>query len=186
MDRIGFWRSLGFALIAFLACTVPGQSRANDKAQGMVEIGAKPPAYVGRNLKGERVRLTDYIGKPVVLSFWATWCGFCLKELPILSNIQKSAGPEKIAVLAINVEDWRTFVKAGKLLAELEITMINDTTGSVQDAYGVVGIPHMLILDHQGRVKKRFVGYGESMLDSIVHELNQVLIAAAAAKTAAP
>jgi thiol-disulfide isomerase/thioredoxin len=185
--RFGLWQRVGIAALSVLACSFTAQSRAaGDGDRVGINEGDVPPPYVGRNLKDDKIRLTEYAGKPVVLSFWATWCGYCLKELPILSNIQKAAGPERIAVLAINTEDWRTFVKASKLLAGLEITMLNDSTGSVQEKYGVKGIPHMLILDHQGRVKKKYVGYGESMLDSIVDELNQVLTAAAAAKASAP
>jgi thiol-disulfide isomerase/thioredoxin len=183
MSSKGFARRMARGLSLFVALMSVGASAwAAEVDEEEVGIGEAPPSFVGYNVKGDRVELGSLVGRPVVLSFWATWCGYCLKELPVLSGIQKAAGPDKISVLAVNTEDRRTYLKVSKALKDLELTMLNDPHGAVQTKYGVKGIPHMLIIDHHGRVKKKYVGYGESMLDSIVHELNVVLTEAGAAQ----
>jgi thiol-disulfide isomerase/thioredoxin len=66
----------------------------------MPAAGDTPPDELGVTLKNAPVHLTDYAGKAVVVSFWASWCPYCLKELPILYNIQKAA-KGRLQVVAI-------------------------------------------------------------------------------------
>lgn len=56
-------------------------------AQAQVRVGDTPPDALGRNREGNDVVLSDHRGKVVVVTFWATWCGYCLKELPVLENL---------------------------------------------------------------------------------------------------
>ena len=55
-------------------------------------IGDRPPNYLGQDYEGRPVRLSDDPGKVTVITFWATWCGPCLEEQPVLEAIQESAG----------------------------------------------------------------------------------------------
>ena len=132
-----------------------------------------PSDYVGKLADGTPVKLSDYAGKAVVLSFWATWCGYCLKELPVLNAIQKSPAKDRIQVIAVNTEDKMTFRDAARELRGLAIKMANDSDKTAQEAFGVNGIPHMVIIGKDGKIIRVYRGYDEAMLGKIVNDINQ-------------
>ena len=141
------------------------------------EKGDIPPSHVGVDLDGQPVSLTPYAGKAIVVSFWATWCPYCLQELPILHNIQRSAGKRHMQVVAVNTESRETFHKAARGLAALDVQHSHDVDGASRKAYGVNGIPHMVIVGKDGRIVAVYRGYNESSLDNIVADLNRALAA---------
>jgi thiol-disulfide isomerase/thioredoxin len=140
-------------------------------------VGDVPPPKVGFDLSGEPVLLTSFSGKAIVVSFWATWCAYCLKELPILHNIQRAAGKDSMQVIAVNTESREVFRKAARTLKELDVLHAHDNSYQVQDTYGVKGIPHMVIVGRDGRVVAVYTGYSESSLDGIVADINRALVA---------
>jgi thiol-disulfide isomerase/thioredoxin len=148
-----------------LSCTILAAGAA------MPQAGDIPPNVVGETLKHEKVELGKYAGKAVVISFWATWCPYCLKELPILHGIQKAA-KGKVQVIAINTEDRDTFRDVVRAMRTLEIEQAYDPDGDAQKAYGVNGIPHMVVVGRDGRIVKVFRGYDESSLKDIVQAIN--------------
>ncbi len=137
--------------------------------------GDIPPDLVGLNRDGKEVRLSAYQGKAIVLSFWATWCPYCLKELPILHNIQQRAGKDRIQVIAVNTEEYEVFWRVSKTLAKLDIGMAHDDDGEIRAAYGVNGIPHMVIIGRDGRIVAVHRGYNENLLPEIADNINQAL-----------
>jgi thiol-disulfide isomerase/thioredoxin len=148
-----------------LSCTMLAAAGAAPQA------GDVPPNVVGETLKGEKVELGKYAGKAVVISFWATWCPYCLKELPILHGIQKAA-KGKVQVIAINTEDRDTFRQVVRAMRDLEIEQAYDPDGDAQKAFGVNGIPHMVVIGRDGRIVNVFRGYDESSLKAIVQAIN--------------
>jgi len=160
-------RRLAVPLAASLALPCAAIAAAATPSQA----GDVAPVYVGETVKGERVELGKYAGQAVVISFWATWCPYCLKELPILHGIQKAA-KGKVHVIAINTEDRKTFHKVAGILRELEIEMTYDPDETAREAYGVNGIPHLVVIGRDGRIVNVFRGYGESSLNSIVEAIN--------------
>ena len=60
------------------------------------QVGDTPFDLVGKTSTGKEIKVSDYKSKVVIVSFWASWCGPCKKELPILAGIQKSATPENL------------------------------------------------------------------------------------------
>jgi thiol-disulfide isomerase/thioredoxin len=140
-------------------------------------VGDVPPPRVGFDLSGEPVLLTSFSGKAIVVSFWATWCAYCLKELPILHNIQRAAGKDSMQVIAVNTESREVFRKAARTLKELDVLHAHDNSHQAQDKYGVKGIPHLVIVGRDGRVVAVYTGYSESSLDGIVADINRALAA---------
>jgi len=137
-----------------------------------LKAGDTPPNAVGITLGGAPVLLSQHAGKAVVISFWATWCKYCLKELPILNGI-RNAGKGKVDVIAINVEEEEVFRGVKRALKSLDLELAYDPDHEAQDAYGVNGIPHMVIIGRDGKIAGVFRGYGEGSLPDIVDAINR-------------
>jgi thiol-disulfide isomerase/thioredoxin len=140
----------------------------------MPAAGDMSPDDLGVTLKGAPVHLKDYEGKAVVVSFWASWCTYCLKELPILYNIQKAA-KGRLQVVAINTENEDTFRELARAMRTLEIGMSYDPEGKARQAFGVNGIPHMAVIGRDGKIVEVFRGYDESSLKPIVAAINRAI-----------
>lgn len=140
--------------------------------------GDVAPDVVGFTLGGDKVKLSDLRGKVVVVSFWATWCGYCLKELPILEGIQKVAGKQhNVQVIAVNTEERDTFRSVTRLMKDFTLAMANDAGGAAQKTYGVKGIPHLVIIGRDGVIIRVYRGYGEETLERITQDINLAISA---------
>ena len=142
-----------------------------------VEVGDVPPDYLGKTNKGGEARLSESTGSIRIVTFWATWCPPCMKELPVLNAIQKHGGSERIKVIAINLrESKKQFRKALRAFKDYELDFVHDQRGTVSKRYSVKGIPHMLIIDTDGHVAFQHFGYTEDDLEEIVADINSLLL----------
>lgn len=144
-------------------------------AQNPYNPGDTPFDLLGKNPQGEEIRISDFKGKLVIVSFWATWCGPCMQELPVLSSIQKSVGTEKLQVIAINYrEDLRQFRKIAQAFKGYEMILVSDSRGKTGKKFGVNGIPHMVIVDREGKVAKVNIGFGVTSAQRLIHEIADI------------
>ncbi len=140
------------------------------------DVGDIPPDELGNTDGGKDVRLSDSEGRIRIVTFWATWCPPCLKELPVLNAIQNQAGTSRVQVIAINLkESRRQYRKAREAFTDFNVTFVHDARGKVGERFGVKAIPYMLIIDVDGRVAYKHVGYDDSELENIVGEINTLL-----------
>ena len=141
-----------------------------------VSIGAPPPDQIGVQGKTP-VRVSDASGKVRIVTFWASWCPPCRRELPVLAQIQAQVGTDHLQVYAINYKEspntYRTLMK--KLDGLSEMRFLHDTDGRVGAAYGVNGLPLMVIIDRDGNVAHIHRGYADSVIDTVINELNALL-----------
>lgn len=150
-------------------------------AHAQLRPGSTPPDDLGRTLSGTQIDASALQGKVVVISFWATWCGYCMKELPVLANLQDFASKRHVGLQVVSVdykEDRRTFDHAARTLQKHLPTLLVtwDQHGAIGRPYGVDhGIPVMVMLHRNGTVAQIHVGYGEDMLPSLVDEINTLL-----------
>jgi thiol-disulfide isomerase/thioredoxin len=162
MLRLVAFSIFGCAFLAFPVC-----------AKQPLQVGDVPPEDLGRTSTGGKVKLSDYRGKIVIISFWASWCAPCRKELPGLAAIQKNATRDKIVVFAVNWKEsgdrYRTIIRA---LKDVDLTLVSDENGYLGGEYGVKSIPHMIIVGRDGRIAAVHVGYGESEFPVLVNEIN--------------
>ena len=160
---------LGFALLADSA-----------GARRLLQVGDVPPDSLGRTLKGERVKLSDYRGKVVIVTFWASWCSPCRKELQVMSNIQKHVSRDQLVIFPVNwKEDHDRFREIAKALKDTDLSLVSDADGYYGGQYDVTGIPHMVIVGRDGRIAAIHVGYGEGEIPVLVKEINGLLAAEA-------
>ncbi len=142
---------------------------------GKIAIGELAPTNLGVNRDGEVVDMKSYLGKVVVVTFWASWCGPCKKELPVLEGVQRAVGKDRIQVIAVNIEEREQFRRVSKALEPLALMLSHDYRKIPSESYGVKGIPHMVIIGKDGKVQKVHRGYSEEMIDSLVDEINAAL-----------
>ena len=102
---------------------------------------------------GNEVRLSDYAGKPVVLNFWASWCGPCMREMPHFNEkyLELSEG---VVFLMVNVTNYDTASAAKEVISEngYSFPVFFDTYGEANEAYGVTGFPTTYFIDAEGYI----------------------------------
>src|SRR6188768_958626 len=140
-------------------------------------VGSVPEDELGKDLKGNRIRISDYHGKVVIVSFWASWCGPCKKELPVLAGVVTRVGPDHLQVLAINYRDENEpFKYVVNVLKDYPIIFLRrDPNERTAKKYGVLGIPRMIIIGRDGKVAADHTGYGEDMIPELIDQLNALL-----------
>jgi len=167
-------------LVLAIACTTIGAARAE-----ILGPRIAPPDLVGVDGNGADVLVSTYHGKVVVLSFWASWCGWCLKELPVLEKIQRVVGKDRIQVIAINIDkDRGDYLKMKRQLKNFELTMARDENHTTADQYGAHALPFLVMVDKDGLVAHTWKGYPGSKLDLIVEQINGLLDESAQTKAA--
>jgi peroxiredoxin len=142
--------------------------------------GDPAPDFSARNLRThDSVKLSSEQGKLVLLTFWASWCPPCRKELPVLEAVQRKLGPERAAVLAVSFrENDEGQVRAWAHRGAWQITLLEDPGGQVARAYAIHAIPHLFIIGPDGRIMKVHTGYGEHSIEELVADINAALTAA--------
>ena len=174
-------QSLRHAVLALVlgvaSAAAPSHAAEPAKAASVgPKVGEVPPALLGKDRRGDLVDLSQYHGKVVVVSFWASWCGPCRKELPGLDLLQKHAGDKLLKVIAVNVEDstddYRMMMRQMK---DFTITMTRDRDGKIAAGYDIRAYPNLWIIGLDGKVAANHRGYGEDSLERIINDINRVL-----------
>jgi thiol-disulfide isomerase/thioredoxin len=114
---------------------------------------------VFEDAEGGQHALSDFRGRFVLLHVWATWCAYCIKELPSLDALQSRFDPQKVVVIPLSADDKDGIVKpfyASLKLANLPLAL--DTAGRAQAAYRLPGLPSTVVIDPQGRELARVEG----------------------------
>lgn len=127
------------------------------------EVGLKPgdlaPDFVFSSYEGERLRLSDFRGRPVLINFWATWCQPCRAEMPAIDEAARRYAADDIAVLAINRGE--RYGPANEWAQELGVVFAAfgyDPEQSVFDQYEGIGMPTSFFIDAQGVITEVVAG----------------------------
>lgn len=119
------------------------------------------PDFTVYDLDGNAVQLSDFFGKPIVLNFWASWCGPCKMELPDFQEKYNHLG-DNVTFLLVNMTDGaqETVATASAFISDKGYTMpvFYDTQFSAARAYGVNSIPCTYFLDAQGHAIAQATG----------------------------
>ena len=145
----------GAALITFNR-----SARTVSVTGGVAAVGHTAPAFSTWDLNGEKVSLGDFKGRPMLITFWATWCTACQEELPAIQRIRDGNQSQGLGVLAVNyreTDNARMRAYLSGLHVDLEAVIDPDAT--IASAYGVdVGLPVVVLLDRSGTVAQVLVG----------------------------
>ena len=161
---------------------------------GPLPDGAPAPNNLGKTLTGQPVTVASLHGKVVVISFWATWCEYCMEEMPVLGGLQATATREHLPlqIVAVNFEQPHSvFARATHLLMPKlpGLLLTRDRNGQLAHAYGVgKALPAMILLNRDGTIAETDIGYDKSALKPLLAEINHLLNEPApqAAVTSAP
>jgi thiol-disulfide isomerase/thioredoxin len=135
---------------------------------------APAPAFSLPARGGGQVALADLRGQVVLINFWATWCGPCRKEMPLLEQISKKYQPLGFRMVAINVEeDGQLF---DVFLREVPVTfpILLDPANGVSKLYKVSAMPSTVIVDRKGKIRYVHQGYkpgDESKYQDVIRSL---------------
>ncbi len=126
----------------------PSDSSGTDEEQQLT----KAPDFSVYDASGNKVNLSDYVGKPIVLNFWASWCGPCQSEMPDFHEKYLELG-EEIHFLMVNMTGGRETPESAKeFIAEKEYTfpVFYDTDSDAAATYGVYSLPTTYFIDAEG------------------------------------
>lgn len=156
-------------LVSLCACSPSLES------EWSVEVGDKVPEFSLVNTDGETVSSATMLGKPYVISVFATWCPPCKTELIALEEkVWQPLKDQGIGVLAINYgqEDAATignFFRSNNLTFQALV----DESGSFRQATGVAAVPHSMVVDADGDIIELHLGYTDESVAQIAETLKE-------------
>jgi thiol-disulfide isomerase/thioredoxin len=157
------------ALAALVALAAAPTLRAQEQIG--IQLGAKAPGALVETLEGKSVDIARYFGKsPVLIEFWATWCGNCKQLEPqLLSTAKKYGGQVKFLTVAVSVNQSPERVKLYAQKHGLTSEMLYDRRGNAVVAYDAPATSYIVVVDKNGKVV--YTGLGpEQNLDGAVRK----------------
>ena len=155
MDRLAkICLTVAVAFMLASGLIVPGCSSSNQAP----EIGEMAPDFQLPTLEGQTVSLSDYRGKPVLLNFWASWCGPCQYEMLFLQQTYEKWTGRGLVVLAVNLQESPDVVKEFMVDFGLSLPVLLATDPEVPLSYNVRGIPATFFIDKSGIIRDIKVG----------------------------
>ncbi len=161
--------AVGLILISYICFAQDVQTEKKDQL----------PSVEVKTLDGKKINIKDLSnnGKPIIISFWATWCKPCVKELTAIAEVyeawQKETG---VKLVAVSVDDTRSSAKVGPLVdgKGWEYEIVLDVNGDLKRAMNVNEVPHMFIVNGKGEIvwqHTSFADGGELEIISIVKKI---------------
>ncbi|MEM0910066.1 MAG: TlpA disulfide reductase family protein [Pseudomonadota bacterium] len=142
-------KSKVFALTTLLLGALSAQTSAAEMAED----------FVLKSKDSGNMRLSDQRGNIVMINFWASWCGPCREELPLMEDLYQEYQDLGFEILAVNVDDQES--KADVLLNDIEVSfpVLYDTSGEVSQLYNVSAMPTTVFVDRDGLQRILHPGY---------------------------
>ena len=138
-------------------------------------IGQKAPDFALKSSTGENLRLSEYRGEVVMLNFWATWCGPCRQEMPLLDDLYNRYERVGFKLLGVNIDD--NSQRAIDMMKELgvDFPILFDASKDVSKLYEVNAMPVTVILDREGNVRYVHKGYKPGYEEKYLNEVRALL-----------
>ncbi len=155
------------------------RQQAEDEADAAKIVGRPAPDFSLPDLDDQPYRLSHFRDRVVILDFWATWCGPCKLAMPLVNKVHLEYQDKGLVVLGINLEgrDKNQRVKkfiegSGQQFVILQGGMMGV---GIDQVYGVTGIPTTFVIDKQGIIRYRHIGYRENLDQMLAREVEELL-----------
>lgn len=139
--------------------------------------GDKLPDFSLIDLHGSSHRLSDYRGKAVMVNFWATYCGPCIREMPSMQRLKEKLTGRPFEILAIDMAeeqaDVENFMQRHNIVVNFPLLL--DTEGTVIEQWRVSAVPTTFILDPQGHIRYAHFGTLEWDSDEVVSAIEALM-----------
>ncbi|MBM4129707.1 TlpA family protein disulfide reductase [bacterium] len=172
-----------FLILWAAASPSTGDAAAADKDHGPA------PAFTLESTAGERVTLATALERgPVIVDFWATWCGPCKQSLPELQRLHERHAERGLTILAISTDEPRNRPKIGSTARSLGLTfpILIDADKRAAQLYRVESIPMTFLIDREGRIRSLHRGYRRGDIELLEEQLLPLLEAPSAVPAEAP
>ncbi len=145
-------------------------------AAGVTGLSGQPaPDFALKSITGENLRLSEFRGEVVMINFWATWCGPCRQEMPLLDELYRRYQKVGFQLLGINIDDdRRSAVKMVRVLG-VGFPVLLDERKDVSRLYDIDAMPATLLIDRTGIVRYVHHGYRSGYEQSYVDEIRELL-----------
>lgn len=141
----------------------------------MPAVGKPAPDFTLRSSNGKNLKLGEYRGQVVMLNFWATWCGPCRQELPLLNRLHEQYRRSGFALLGVNVDDNPKAAEDMARQLGVSFPLLFDTDKGVSKRYDIDGMPSTLLLDRDGKVRYVHRGYRAGYEKQYEAEIRELL-----------
>jgi thiol-disulfide isomerase/thioredoxin len=131
------------------------------EAMRICGIGKVAPEIVGVDLNGREVKLSEYRGKVVLLSFWATWCGPCMRLVPHEREIAARLKDKPFAIVGVNGDTDETAIKNALTKHEITWPSFHDrqaNKAAISDEWKNIGWPTLYLIDREGVIRGKWLG----------------------------
>jgi peroxiredoxin len=121
--------------------------------------GSEAPDFVLKSLSGENMRLSEYRGEIVMLSFWASWCGDCRAQLEQLGAMHERYRDAGVQLLTVSLDQNQRQAEEMATRIGGNVSVLHDAAGDVGKLYNVTRMPVMVLIDRSGIVREVFEGF---------------------------
>jgi len=138
-------------------------------------MGQSAPDFVLKSASGSNLRLSEFRGDVVMINFWATWCGPCRQEMPLLDELYTRYQRVGFNLLGVNIDDDSR--KAIQMIEELGVhfPVLFDESKVVSKLYEVNAMPVTILVDRSGTVRHVHHGYKPGYEDKYLTEIRSLL-----------
>lgn len=138
-------------------------------------VGKPAPDFALRSLKGPPVRLSEHLGEVVVINFWATWCGPCRQEMPLLDELYGKYQLAGLILLSVNIDDSAEPAIEMAQTLKVSYPVLFDTRKEVSRSYEVSAMPVTVLVDRAGVVRYVSEGYKPGYEKRYTDKLRELL-----------